>query len=128
MLWLQALLGIGEIGAQIHQARINVKLAELNAKAALAQTKAQHTANWETAAVQQSESSWKDEWWTVLLSWPIIWTFVVHYNDVHAAFEQLDNMPAWYSWAVMASIAFSFGRKAIPATFGKGAAKITAGK
>lgn len=82
-------------------------------------------ANWETHQASASADSWKDEYWTVVLSLPVVLAFfgvpvcVFFFPDklsmLHSAiqqqFELLNGLPEWYRWALGASIGASFGFK-----------------
>lgn len=68
--------------------------------------------NWDAMAMQNSASSWKDEWLTIVLSIPLIMCFVPGMVDyVQAGFNALQNVPIWYQSAIGVMIAASFGIK-----------------
>jgi len=83
------------------------------------------TSHWESQQANASADSWKDEYWTVVLSLPVLLAFfgvpvcVFFFPDklptLHAAitqqFELLNGLPEWYTWALGASIGASFGFK-----------------
>ena len=59
---------------------------------------------------QGSQVSWKDEWFTILLSIPAILAFIpgaVGY--VEQGFKALNGMPDWYKAAFGLAVAASFG-------------------
>jgi hypothetical protein len=61
---------------------------------------------------QISNSGWKDEWFTILFSIPLVGAFVpkvVPY--VLAGFEALDKMPSWYKWYLGSAVTAAFGLK-----------------
>jgi hypothetical protein len=72
-------------------------------------------------AIQAQKSmgdSWRDEWFTVILSIPLLIVFVSIFADkpdwilkLKEGFITLDELPDWYIWALMAAIASSFGLK-----------------
>lgn len=92
-------------------------------KSDLAITEAKTTANikkiqtgqdadisWENTSIAQS--GWKDEYWTVVISLPMIMCFIpglVEY--VERGFEALSKTPEWYQWAVGIAIGSAFGVK-----------------
>jgi len=62
--------------------------------------------------------SWRDEWFTVILSVPLIIVFLAVFlgrpdwiTKLKDGFLALDELPDWYIWALMAAIASSFGLK-----------------
>ena len=76
----------------------------------------QNEASWEKMMAQATTASWKDEWFTLLLSSPIvavIWG--ISMNDlsvierIGVAFETLDQLPDWYQYALYMAISASFG-------------------
>lgn len=92
-----------ESQARIEEARATaaVRSLERNEEAGIA---------WDKSAVDQMSTSWKDEFYVILLSVPLIMAFVpglVQY--VRAGFEVLDTMPDWYKAAVGVAVAASFG-------------------
>jgi len=75
-----------------------------------------NTALWEQKMAEATNSSWKDEWFTILLSTPIvaiIYGAVMNDSDViyrvGLAFNQLDNLPEWYQYLLFVAVFASFG-------------------
>jgi len=71
-------------------------------------------ADWETQQASASQTSWKDEWFSVILSLPLIGAFIpsmVPY--VEQGFIVLETMPDYYKGFLGAAIAASFGMKAV---------------
>lgn len=66
---------------------------------------------WENTSIRNS--GWKDEWFTIILSIPMILVFVPGMAEyVGAGFKALqENTPEWYQWAFMVAVASSFGYK-----------------
>ena len=65
---------------------------------------------------QASASSWKDEWFTVVLSAPVIaimWGVGMNDLDiigrVGMAFAELDRLPEWYQYLLYVAVTASFG-------------------
>lgn len=126
--WLQILLPFVNLGAQGIEARkaqklaaIELKTATLKAKAAAAARAAEAEAGWEMLALQDAQSSWKDEFWTILLAIPLVMAFIPGLGGyVKAGFDTLESsVPEWYVWALFAAVSFAFARKKIPKLFGK---------
>ena len=76
----------------------------------------QNEASWEKLMAQASSSSWKDEWFTLLLSAPIVammWGVSVGdttiIERIGVAFETLNQLPDWYQYALYMAISASFG-------------------
>ena len=77
-------------------------------------------ADWETLQADASKSSWKDEWFAVILSLPLIGAFIpsmVPY--VQEGFTVLSQMPDYYKAFLGGAIAASFGLKTLSSWGGK---------
>lgn len=69
---------------------------------------------WDISQANNAGSSWKDEWFTIVLSVPMIGAFipdVVPY--IEEGFRVLDSMPDYYKGFLGAAVAASFGIKAL---------------
>ena len=70
--------------------------------------------NWDETQANNAGNSWKDEWFTIVLSVPMIGAFipsVVPY--IEDGFRALDGMPDYYKGFLGAAVAASFGIKAL---------------
>lgn len=95
---------------KINEAKINAEVAKYNAQAELANKVQQQEGDWDVQALKASETSWKDEWLTVLLSAPFIGAFIPVIQDyVIVGFGYLDKTPSWYQMAFLGVVAASFG-------------------
>ena len=77
-------------------------------------------ADWETQQAAASQYSWKDEWFAIILSLPLIGAFVpsmVPY--VEQEFTVLSTMPDYYKAFLGGAIAASFGIKTLSNWGGK---------
>ncbi|WP_420011322.1 hypothetical protein [Tateyamaria sp.] len=129
-LWgaIAAALGLGR---EAVEARGRLKVAKIEARAKIEESRAtaalraaEHDAAWETLALSDAASSWKDEWWTILLAIPLILAFVPGLPPyIEAGFAALDETPDWYRWALLAAISFAFGRRVMPQIGGAGKRK-----
>jgi hypothetical protein len=71
-------------------------------------------ASWDNIQATNSGTSWKDEWFTLLFSIPLIMAFVPEMvHIVRAGFEVLEGMPDWYKGFLGAAVAASFGIRAL---------------
>ena len=61
--------------ADAQAAAANLKLVEAEAKATIMKSAATSEAEWEKIMAQGSQSSWKDEWLTILFSVPLVLCF-----------------------------------------------------
>lgn len=75
-----------------------------------------NTATWEEKMADASANSWKDEWWTAVLSVPLLCVgYSVIANDpsilsrVADGFRALDTLPDWYQYLLFLAVSASFG-------------------
>ncbi len=66
---------------------------------------------WENTSIRNA--GWKDEWFTILLSIPMILVFVPGMAPfVKEGFDALQaSTPEWYQWAFLVAVSSSFGYK-----------------
>jgi hypothetical protein len=76
--------------------------------------------NWEEIQARNSGTSWKDEFWTVVLSIPLICIgYAIAMDDmdvvtrVHEAFATLNTLPEWYRYLLFVAVCASFGIKSV---------------
>ena len=76
--------------------------------------------DWDLAAIRASQSSWKDEWITVLFSIPLVLSFCGDWGReiVANGFTALAGMPDWYQYSLGAVVAASLGTKGVAKFFG----------
>jgi hypothetical protein len=80
----------------------------------------QSDGDWESKMADASANSWKDEFWTIVLSVPI---FMIGYsivvgdpeivNRVEDGFVALSGLPEWYQMLLFIAISSSFGIKGV---------------
>ena len=94
-------------------AKQKLEVAKIEAKV----TKVQQDGDWEEAAIKATDSSWKDEAWTIafiLLIAGCMWPDAQPY--IRQGFIVLkEDCPEFISWGILASIGASFGLKSIGA-------------
>lgn len=117
------------------KAETEAKIIEIKSKADIAAARAQlkakqaeHEANWEVAQVQNAMSSWKDEYLTVIISIPLLITFLIPVlaamvgtedavmriqYAIEGGWELLGKAPQEYWYLTAASFAASFGLKGL---------------
>ena len=81
-------------------------------------TAIQNDANWEANMADASKSSWKDEWFSIILSAPLIAVaYSVAMDDqavivrMDEAFTALNSLPEWYQYLLFIAVSASFGVK-----------------
>jgi|TARA_B100001093_G_C26240273_1_gene764076 hypothetical protein len=126
---IQALIGpISELAGgwlnaktQKQAADAKLKLTEAEAKAKIMLSKETSVADWERIMAQGSQSSWKDEWLTILFSIPLVLVFFgdTGRNVVADGFTALETMPEWYQYTLGVIVAASFGVRSATKFFGR---------
>lgn len=104
---ITGLLGLGKTWLDGKKTEMEAKA---KARAAVMVRAAESDADWERIMAENSGTSWKDEWLTILISIPLILAFIpsaVPY--VEEGFRVLDTMPGWYKYVVSVVFAASFG-------------------
>ena len=102
------------------KAQAKTKVAKAEAEAIVMQKKATGEIDWDLESARGSQSSWKDEWLTILFSLPLILAFVPGMEElVRNGFQQLEQMPEWYQYSLGVIVAASFGTRAATKFFGK---------
>tara|TARA_B100001093_G_C26740403_1_gene976381 strand:+ start:195 stop:569 length:375 start_codon:yes stop_codon:yes gene_type:complete len=78
----------------------------------------QNDADWENKMADATAKSWKDEWFAILISLPLLGVaYSVITNDpavierVNQGFAALDNLPDWYQYLLFLVVSASFGIK-----------------
>ena len=103
------LIGLGKTWIEGKQKK---EQAKAEAEAQVMVNAASSRADWEALQAKASAESWKDEYWTVVLSIPAIMCF--HPDGAEAAkagFAALSEMPEYYQWFLSVAIGASFGIK-----------------
>ena len=95
-----------------------LKLTEAEAKAKIMLSKETSVADWERIMAQGSQSSWKDEYFVIILSIPLILCWIPGAEGwVDRGFEQLSKAPDWYFYSLGIAISASFGVRGIQKFF-----------
>ena len=102
------------------KAEAATKVAKAKAEAVIMERKATGEIDWDLEMAKGSQSSWKDEWLTILFSIPLIMAFIPGMEEVVAnGFAQLNEMPEWYQYSLGVIVAASFGVRSATKFFGK---------
>lgn len=87
-----------------------IKQAETEARARVIEKSADNVADWERIQAKNAQESWKDEWFTIVLSIPLILSFWPGMGDIiENGFYVLSTTPEWYRWALGVAIGASYG-------------------
>ena len=94
------------------------KAEEKQAKHKAKMTMIENDADWEAKMAEASKDSWKDEYFTIALSSPLIFIgYAVGVDDptiiarVEEGFAALSRLPEWYQYLLFIAVSSSFGIK-----------------
>lgn len=122
MVWAGLIAAVAQLAGGWLTNRMEVQKAKAEAEAEqhrsiarLAERRAEAEIQWDVTMADASRTSWKDEWWTLLLSVPLILCFIPGLAPyAKAGFETLnETVPDWYLAALSVAIAAAFGVKAL---------------
>ena len=92
------------------KAKSTERQALSKAKASRLLRAAEIDADWESLMASASQSSWKDEVWTVSFILIIFACFIPPFQaTIQHGFQVLRTTPDWFQWSVLVSIGASFG-------------------
>jgi hypothetical protein len=76
----------------------------------LAKAGKMHDIDWSITQAKASTTSWKDEYWTIVVSIPAIMSFVPGMSPyVVQGFDALSHTPEWYQQVLLIAIGAAFG-------------------
>lgn len=111
-MWQALISPLTNLIGQVIKNRAEEKNAIHNAKMEVIK----NTASWEQLMASASATSWKDEWFTLLLSAPVVaLMWGISMNDVEildrigVAFGELNMLPDWYQYLLFMAVSASFG-------------------
>jgi len=108
------------VGGTFLQGKMDNKKAEIEGRNNAIQEKLKQSVTWDEIHAKNSGESWKDEWFTLLFSIPLVLAFIpsaVPY--VEQGFKVLDLMPDWYKQALAVLVAASVGYQKLTQLFTK---------
>lgn len=108
-----------------------IKKAKVDGEIAVTKKAAEDLASWEQLHAKGSQSSWKDEFWTIIFSIPLVLAFIdiPGFNGPQIAkdgFAAFKEMPEWYQYTLVTMVLAAFGIRAtgsIKNMIGKGLGK-----
>lgn len=114
MNWLAPFTALADIGKTWMNNRKEISLAQHQRQLTMIET----NADWESQMAKASATSWKDEWFTIVLSTPLIAIMVGAGTDnlelierVKQGFIVLSELPQWYQYLLGMAVTASFGIK-----------------
>ena len=108
------------VGGTFLQGKMDNKKAEIEGRNNAIQEKLKQSGTWDEIHAKNSGESWKDEWFTLLFSIPLVLAFIpsaVPY--VEKGFIVLELMPDWYKQALAVLVAASVGYQKLTQLFTK---------
>lgn len=84
------------------------KSAEQQAQIKRAERAQQNESDYDTEAMKQMQFSWKDEWFMVVFTVPLIMAWFDEERAVRWI-EFVSRLPEWYQWCLIGMIVASFG-------------------
>lgn len=114
-MWLTSLLGpVGGIVSTWLEGKQKIQEATISKEV----TQLTNEANWDNIQAEASKASWKDEWLTILISIPMIMSFIPGMEaTVNNGFHILSGCPDWYQYLIGVVFAASFGIKKVTDIF-----------
>lgn len=96
--------------AEERRAKAVATTEALKAEAEARHAAAKDTATWERLQARGATDSWKDEAWTLCFIAILVSCFIPGAQPyLEHGFTALNAAPDWFQWALLASIAASFG-------------------
>lgn len=94
--------------------KVTVAVAAAEAQAEIQVALATSNIEWEKTMAEGSKSSWKDEYWTIILSIPFILVFIPPFVPyLEKGFNVLAQVPEWYAISVGLAISAAFGKNVV---------------
>ena len=108
------------VGGTFLQGKMDNKKAEIEGRNNAIQEKLKQSGTWDEIHAKNSGESWKDEWFTLLFSIPLVLAFIPSAVPfVEQGFKVLDMMPDWYKQALAVLVAASVGYQKLTQLFTK---------
>lgn len=103
-----------EAQAKVMLAEAEFKIKKMEADAARLAMLATNQSAWEIEMAKASATSWKDEYLVVLITVPLILSFIPGMEQVtQEGWDQLDKAPEWYRVLVGGAFAAVFGLRGL---------------
>ncbi len=112
--------GLFKLGTTWVDNKGKIAQARVDAEVTVIKKQAESKADWNALMAKGAMTSWKDEWFVILFSIPMVLSFFpVFVPVVEEGFRVLATMPDWYKAFLGAAVAASFGIRALAGKFGK---------
>lgn len=95
-----------------------IKEAEAEARVQIALRQVEAEIDWDVQAMRNAEKSWTDEYFTLLLSIPLIGVFIPAMRPhVFEGFLALEALPQWYITFIAVAVSAAFGYRKLAKPF-----------
>ena len=126
-MWTALISPIASLAGTWLEGKVETKKAETASKVAIAKAeatimekKATGEIDWDLEAIKGSQSSWKDEWLTIIFSIPLVMCFIPGMEEIVSnGFARLNELPEWYQYTLGVIVAASFGVRSASKFFGR---------
>ena len=115
-MWMNLIAPVAKLAGGYMKNKAEEKQAKHKAKMQMIK----NDADWESKAVDATQNSWRDEFWTIVLSIAIFMSgqsIVVGDPDIVLSVEDglqaLAQLPEWYQYLLFIAISSSFGIKGV---------------
>jgi len=120
MIWGSIIKGVFGGAVDLAKDFIQGKVEEARIKKDIKLEALKNEGAWESIMAQGTHTSWKDEFFTIILSIPIMLVgYAVAMNEMdiisrlHDAFIALEALPDWYSYLLFLAVSASFGMRSV---------------
>ena len=121
-MWMNLIAPVAKLAGGLIKNKAEEKQAKHKAKMSMIK----NDADWETKMAEASNSSFKDEFFVIVLSFPLFFIgYAVGVDDpaiidrVKEGFNALNELPDWYQYLLGTIVAASFGFKGAARFMGK---------
>lgn len=101
------------------EGKLKIELAKVEALITAAQREDDNNLTYDLRALENMKTSWKDEYLTIVLTFPFVISFLAPFIDefadtyvtlsIEQAWKSVALAPDWYQWSVLGIIAATFG-------------------
>jgi len=120
MIWGSVVKGIFGGAFSLAKEWLDGKVEESRIKKDIKLEALKNEGAWESIMAQGTHTSWKDEYFTIVLSVPIVLVgYAVAMDEMgviarlHDAFIALEALPDWYSYLLFLAVSASFGMRSV---------------
>ncbi len=101
------------------EGKLKIELAKVEAMVLAAQREDDNNLTYDIKALDNMKNTWKDEYLTVVMTFPFILSFLAPFIDefydtdlvdaIGTSWEAVGLAPDWYQWSIIGVVAATFG-------------------